>query len=116
MIEPKRDISAQASVSAVRAHRMRALARANEVRVARARLKRRVAAGDPSAAEVILAPPRFAEGWPLMQLLMSQRQWGRARARRFLANTGIDERKPLGSLTDRQRRQLAARLTTAASD
>jgi len=95
---------------------MRALARANEVRLARAELRRQVADGELSAAEVILAPPRHAEGWPLIGLLMSQRQWGHVKSRRFLANTGIDERKPIGALTERQRHDLAAQLPTAARD
>ena len=38
--------------------RLRALERANEIRLARAVLKRRIAAGEVSAAEVILNPPQ----------------------------------------------------------
>jgi hypothetical protein len=97
------------------ADRMRALARANEIRLARAQLKRRIAHGELSAAQIILAPPREAGSWPLIELLISQRHWGTTKCRRFLARTQIDERKPIGRLTDRQRRLLAAQLALTGS-
>jgi hypothetical protein len=90
--------------------RLRALGRANEVRLARADLKRRIAEGDLSAAEVILAPPREASSWALGELLTSQRRWGSTRCRKFLQRNQISETKPLGQLTERQRRVLAAQL------
>lgn len=43
------------------AQRMLALARANRVRLARAEIKRRVADGETSVAEVVLEDPREAE-------------------------------------------------------
>ena len=45
--------------------RLRALERANQVRLARAELKRRIADGDVSAADVILAPPKEAKAGQL---------------------------------------------------
>jgi hypothetical protein len=93
--------------------RMRALVRANEVRHARAELKRRVGDGELSAAQIILAPPPDASSWPLVELLRSQHGWGEAKCRGFLANNQIHERKPIGTLTGRQRRLLAAQLTAA---
>lgn len=92
------------------AHRLRALARANEIRMARAELKRRIAEGEVSAPELILNPPSAAASWHVGELLMSQRGWGAARCRRFLARSHIGERKPLGDLTQRQRQVLAAEL------
>jgi hypothetical protein len=41
---------------------------------------------------------------------MSQHRWGRTRCRRFLASIPMSETKTVGSMTDRQRRALAARL------
>jgi hypothetical protein len=95
--------------------RMRALGRANEIRLARAGLKRRIADGDVSAADVILAPPREASTWALGDLLMSQRRWGSTRCRKFLARFQINETKMVGALTDRQRRLLANQLGACAS-
>jgi hypothetical protein len=93
------------------AHRLRALARANEIRVARAELKRRIADGEVEVAEVILDPPSAARSWPVGELLTSQRGWGATRCRRFLMRSHINERKPVGDLTQRQRRVLATELT-----
>jgi hypothetical protein len=90
--------------------RLRALERANAVRLARAELKRRIAEGDASAAEVILEPPDEALSWAIGELLMSQRRWGTTRCRKFLARYHITETKTLGALTDRQRRLLAEEL------
>ncbi len=87
--------------------RLRALERANEVRLARAELKRRIAEGDVSAAEVILDLPREASSWSVGDLLMSQRRWGSSRCRKFLSPLHMAETKQLGTLTERQRRQLA---------
>lgn len=89
---------------------MEALARANEVRLARAALKRRVASGDVTAAEVVRECPWETESMPLIELLTSQRRWGRTRARKFLTPLGLPENKKLGSLTDRQRNLLLREL------
>jgi hypothetical protein len=95
--------------------RMRALERANEIRLARAELKRRIADGDLSAAEVILTCPCEARSWPVAELLMSQRRWGITRCRKFLGRNQISELKPIGTLTDRQRQLLAAQLQSCES-
>ena len=86
---------------------MRALARANEVRLARAELKRQVMEGETTAAAVILASPSEAENMAVAELLMSQHRWGHTRARRFLSGIPISETKTIGSMTDRQRKALA---------
>src|ERR1700759_4167321 len=91
--------------------RLRALERANEIRLARGELKRRIAYGDISAAEVILDPPCAAESWEIAELLMSQRRWGSSRCRKFLLRNQISETKPVGALTERQRRLLADQLS-----
>src|SRR3954469_20973155 len=65
---------------------MRALARANRVRLARAELKRQVAEGEVSVAEVVLSVPFEAESMAIGDLLLSQRRWGQTRCRRFLAS------------------------------
>lgn len=87
---------------------MRALQRANEVRLARAELKRRVTEGEIAAAEVILTCPWEAASMTVADLLLSQRRWGTTRCRKFLTGAGIPETKTVGSMTDRQRRALAA--------
>jgi hypothetical protein len=89
---------------------LRALEQANKVRLARAELKRRVATQTTTVADVVLSCPWEAESMALSDLLMSQRRWGRARCRRVLLSVGLPENKQIGTLTDRQRRALAASL------
>lgn len=89
---------------------MRALERANRVRLARADLKRQIAEGSRTVAEVVSTCPWEATSMTISDLLMSQHRWGRTRCRRFLASIPMSENKTLGSMTDRQRETLAARL------
>ena len=96
--------------------RLRALERANEIRLERAALKRRIAAGEVSAAEVILHPPKAAVSWSVGDLLISQRRWGTTRCRRFLARNNIIETKHVGTLTDRQKNLLANSLAPALDE
>lgn len=89
---------------------MRALERANRVRLARADLKRRVAAGKVSAAEVVLEAPWEAQSMPISDLLTSQKRWGHTRCRKFLTRAGVSENRQLRQLTERQRLVLSSLL------
>ena len=101
---------ATATIAPAPQHLM-ALQRANEVRLARAALKRLVRQGRVQVAEVILACPWEAQTMPIAELLTSQRRWGETRCRKFLSGIPMSENKTIGSMTDRQRRTLAAMLT-----
>jgi len=94
---------------------LRALERANRVRLARAELKRRIAGGEISAADVVLSSPWEARSMAIGDVLMSQRRWGSTRCRKFLAAFRIAETKRVGSLTERQRLALAAELDASAT-
>ena len=94
---------------------LQALERANAVRLARAELKRRIAAGEISAAEVIMCSPWEAESMTVADLLTSQRRWGQTRCRRFLQAIPMSESKTIGSMTDRQRRAVAQLLAEQAA-
>jgi hypothetical protein len=91
--------------------RLRALEHANAIRLARAELKRRIAVGEVTAANVILECPDAANRWTVSELLLSQRRWGSTRCRKFLERNGVSEIKLIGSLTERQRRMLAEQLS-----
>ena len=91
---------------------MRALERANSVRLARAELKRAVARGDRDAADVVRDCPWETESMTIAELLTSQRRWGRTRARKFLMPLSLNENKQLGTLTPRQRRLLSTELAS----
>ena len=100
-----------ATIDAGQEQHLQALEYANRVRLARARMKRRIGAGELSAAEVILSCPWQAHSMSISDLLMSQKRWGRARCRRLLVSLGVPENKQVGTLTERQRLALAAVLT-----
>jgi hypothetical protein len=89
---------------------MEALARANEVRLARAALKRDIGAGRRAVTDVIIDSPWEADSMSLSELLCSQRRWGRARSRKLLSSAALSEGKKIGSLTERQRRILVGAL------
>jgi hypothetical protein len=99
-----------ATATASAPQHMRALERANRVRLARAELKRQVAEGETSVGDVVLNCPWEAETMTVSDLLMSQHRWGRTRCRRFLGTIPMGETKTIGSMTERQRHALAARL------
>ena len=95
---------------------MRALARANRVRLARAELKRAIGRGELNVAEVVRDSPWETESMTLAELLTSQRRWGRTRARKLLQSLSLSENKRVGSLTTRQRAMLVGALSGKARD
>ena len=94
---------------------MRALARANEVRLARAELKRKIVQGEVTVAEIVLETPWEAASMSIADLLMSQRRWGNTRCRKLLQTIPMTETKTVGSMTERQRRALASQLAPSAT-
>jgi hypothetical protein len=105
-------MNATAITAPAGAQNMLALERANEVRLARAQLKRGVAFGEIDVAEVIVDCPWEAQSMAVAELLMSQRRWGQTRCHKLLARLPLSEQKTVGSMTDRQRRVLAGMLTS----
>ena len=89
---------------------MRALAEANRVRLARAALKRSIGSGELDAAQVVRSCPWEVETMTVSELLRSQRRWGQTRTRKFLGPLSVNENRPIGRLTHRQRDVLAANL------
>jgi hypothetical protein len=106
-------MNAEARIAPAPQH-MLALQRANEVRLARAELKRRIGKGDISVAEVVVSSPWEAESMTIADLLMSQRRWGVTRCRKLLQYVPMSETKTVGSMTDRQRHALADLLEAGA--
>src|SRR5438046_10478351 len=77
-------MNATAPIAPAGPQHMRALARANQIRLARAELKRTVAAGKVDVAEVIVSCPWEAHGMAVSDLLISQRRWGQTRCHNLL--------------------------------
>ncbi len=109
-------MNATAPIAPAAPQHMRALARANHIRLRRAELKRGVAAGKIDVAEVIAYCPWEANGMAVADLLISQRRWGETRCHKLLARLPMSEKKTVGSMTDRQRRALAAMLSCTERD
>jgi len=108
-------MNATATIAPTGPQYMRALERANQVRLARAELKRRIATGEIDIAEVLLDCPWEADSMAVADLLMSQRRWGQTRCRKFLSQLPMSEKKTIGSMTDRQRQTLVAMLRGASA-
>lgn len=82
---------------------MVALQKAQSIRLARCQLKRDVASGRITVADVLMNSQKCTENMTVFELLMSQQRWGRTRVKKLLATLPITESKTIGSLTDRQR-------------
>lgn len=80
---------------------MRALAKANVVRLAHAELKRELKRGELTLEDAM--KDERAESIAVFDLLMSQHRWGRWRTRRLLGQLSIRDNKQVRELTARQR-------------
>jgi hypothetical protein len=85
---------------------MSALDKANATRLRRSELKKNFRAGEITIKDM-LAEETIATMW-ILDLLMVQRRWGRARAARLLNGLLIPQSKQVGTLTERQRNALIA--------
>lgn len=81
-----------------------ALNLANEVRFARAQLKRDLRANVITVDVALDAV--CAQSMPVASLLAAQHRWGMTRARKMLREIPCSDFKRVGELTDRQKRRL----------
>jgi hypothetical protein len=86
--------------------RLRALQQANEVRSARAQLKKELASGKVELAQILARPPEFAMTAKVRDLLLLLPKIGPVKAGRILAQCRIAHSKTLGGLSERQRSEL----------
>jgi len=86
-----------------REQRLRSLQQANEIRSARAQLKRDLASGRIELARILARPPEFAKTAKVRDLLLFLPKVGPVKAGRMLAQCRIAHAKTLGGLSDRQR-------------
>lgn len=87
---------------------MTALARANEVRLAAAAVKRQVAAGTLTIGEALEHPD--AGSLVVMDLLVAQHRWGGSKAARLMAEARISQVRRVRELTARQRGEISERV------
>ena len=89
-----------------REQRLRALEQANEVRTARAKLKKELASGEIELVQILADPPACVRTARIRDVLLVVPKIGSVRAGRILAQCRIAHSKTLGGLTDRQRGEL----------
>lgn len=88
--------------------RMEALERANEIRSARAQLKRDIKAGRQGVLNLLLEPPEYIETMKVFDLLMAVPGLGRVKIGKLLRVCGISPAKTVGGLSVRQRHELVS--------
>jgi hypothetical protein len=94
-----------------REQRLSALRLANEIRSARARLKKELASGKIELAQVLARPPECVRTARVRDVLLALPKIGSVKAAGILADCGIAHSKTLGGLTDRQRTELLNRFS-----
>lgn len=90
--------------------RQEALLRANAIRSRRAQLKRDLKAGRKAASDLLLDPPEWVATMKAFDLLLALPKQGRVKVNVHLSRCRISPSKTIGGLSERQRRDLVARL------
>ncbi len=86
--------------------RMRALRRANEIRSARAKLKRDLKAGKAQIEKLLLDPPDYVLSAKAFDMILAVPKYGRVKANKILSQCRISPSKTIGGLSERQRAEL----------
>jgi S13-like H2TH domain len=88
--------------------RFAALQRANEIRTARAQLKKRLepGAGGLTVSQILANPPDYVETMKVYDLLMAIPKWGITKSLNAMRAVDIAPGKTVGGLSPRQRREL----------
>jgi hypothetical protein len=88
------------------------LARANECKQRRYQLAQEIKAGEVKVSDLLREPtlPDWLKGEPVDRLLRRIPRFGPRRTTSLLNYFRVSHRRPVGELTYRQRRQLAAKL------
>ena len=90
--------------------RMDALTKANEIRTARAQLKRDLKAGRISIQKLIMDPPEYLETAKVFDMMLAVPKYGRVKVNKILQTCRISPSKTIGGLSDRQRAELVGLL------
>src|SRR5207302_5772067 len=112
MTTATRGTSASASMAPQRSlnQRMDALARANQIRIQRAQLKRDLKSGRLSIHTLLLEPSEYVETAKVFDMLLAVPKYGRVKVNKILAHCRIAPSKTIGGLSERQRSELTTLL------
>src|ERR671922_1839236 len=86
--------------------RMEALKRANDIRSARARLKKDLKGGKASIHALLLDPPDYVQTAKVFDMLLAVPKYGRVKVNKVLTSCRISPSKTIGGLSERQRVEL----------
>jgi S13-like H2TH domain len=90
--------------------RMEALKRANDIRTARAKLKKDLKASRASIQTILLDPPEYVLTAKVFDMLLAVPKYGRVKTNRILNQCRISPSKTIGGLSERQRAELISQL------
>src|SRR4029079_15048106 len=90
--------------------RMEALKRANDIRTARAKLKKDLKANRASIHAILLDPPEYGMTAKVFDMLLAVPKYGRVKTNRILNQCRISPSKTIGGLSERQRAELVSPL------
>jgi hypothetical protein len=90
--------------------RMEALRRANDIRTARAKLKKDLKASRASINTILLDPPEYVLTAKVFDMLLAVPKYGRVKTNRILNQCRISPSKTIGGLSERQRTELVSQL------
>ncbi len=90
--------------------RMDALKRANDIRTARAKLKKDLKAGKANIHTLLLDPPEYLLTAKVFDMLLAVPKYGRVKTNRVLNQCRISPSKTIGGLSERQRGELVSQL------
>jgi hypothetical protein len=109
MSAPSVKISAAAPARSLD-QRMEALKRANDIRTARAKLKKDLKANRASIHAILLDPPEYVMTAKVFDMLLAVPKYGRVKTNRILNQCRISPSKTIGGLSERQRTELVSLL------
>ncbi len=89
---------------------MRALQRANEIRSARAKIKRDLKSGRITVDKLLLDPPDAVLSAKALDVILAVPKYGRVKANKILQRCKISPSKTIGGLSERQRSELVSLL------
>jgi hypothetical protein len=89
---------------------MEALKRANDIRSARAKLKKDLKAGKVRIQTLLMDPPEYVQTAKVVDMLMAVPKFGRVKTNRILNQCRISPSKTIGGLSERQRGELVTQL------
>ncbi len=90
--------------------RMDALRRANNIRTARAKLKKDLKAGKANIHTLLLDPPDYLLTAKVFDMLLAVPKYGRVKTNKILNQCRISPSKTIGGMSARQRAELVSQL------